>query len=248
MHCHRSEGPGVEVCKSDFALAVDIEVAVVLQTHYEPLHADTLDDARYLTHFFKAPPREHVKLGHGKFDICKQQLPSLMIRCDTGGGKTVYLEALVKANKDSKFVAVTSRRTVADMLEVRLGSENYQDIPPGLIACDSMAVQAESLCRLDMTFYSDNTILILDEISSLIKQMCGDKTMGNMHNLNLQIFERLIRRATRAICLDAHLNNEEVDILKSMRSDFHVINNTFQQQKGDKVIMFDSKWKLIVET
>ncbi|KAF9177091.1 hypothetical protein BGZ51_009200 [Haplosporangium sp. Z 767] len=78
------------------------------------------------------------------------------------------------------------------MLEVRLGSENYQDILPGLIARDSVVVQAESLCRLDMAFYSENTILILNEVSSLIKQICSDKTMGNMHNLNLQIFERLI--------------------------------------------------------
>ncbi|KAG0248749.1 hypothetical protein BG011_009935 [Mortierella polycephala] len=58
--------------------------------------------------------------------------------------------------------------------------------------------------------------------------------MGNMHNLNLQFFERLIRKATRITCLDTDLSNEEVDILRSMRSDVHVINNTFQQQKDDK--------------
>ncbi|KAG0247239.1 hypothetical protein BG011_001831, partial [Mortierella polycephala] len=78
-------------------------------------------------------------------------------------------------------------------------------------------------------------------------QMCSDKAMGNMHNLSLQIFERLIQRATRVICLDADLSNEEVNILKSMRSNFHVISNTFQQQKDDKVTIFESKWKLIVE-
>ncbi|KAF9189608.1 hypothetical protein BGZ51_009427 [Haplosporangium sp. Z 767] len=137
-------------------------------------------------------------------------------------GKTVYLEALVKANKESRFVVVTTRRTVADMLEVRLGSENYQDILPDLIARDSVVVQAEPLCRLDMTFYSENTILILDEISSLIKQIDSSKEQPD-------------------------LSNEEVDILKSMRSDFHVISNTFQQQKDNKVTIFESKWKLIVE-
>lgn len=35
--------------------------------------------------------------------------------------------------------------------------------------------------------------------------------------------------------------------MKSLRSDFVVINNTFQQQKDENVVLFDSKWKLIEE-
>ncbi|KAG0364661.1 hypothetical protein BGX24_004509, partial [Mortierella sp. AD032] len=73
--------------------------------------------------------------------------------------------------------------------------------------------------------------------------MCSDKTHGNMHNLNLQVFERLIRRATRVIALDADLCDEEVEIMKSLRirGDFIVWNNTFQQQKDDNVVLFSSK-------
>ncbi|KAF9969243.1 hypothetical protein BGZ73_008505 [Actinomortierella ambigua] len=133
------------------------------------------------------------------------------------------------------------------MLEERLGFKNYQDIPSGVIACDRLVVQAESLCRLDPHFYTENTILILDEISSLIKQMCSDKTMGNRHDLNMQFFELLIKEATRVIGLDADVCNGDVDIMKSLRSDFLIINNTFQHQKDDKVVLFDSKGKLITE-
>ncbi|KAK3820624.1 MAG: hypothetical protein J3R72DRAFT_426988 [Linnemannia gamsii] len=75
--------------------------------------------------------------------------------------------------------------------------------------------------------------------------MCSDKTMGNWHNLNLQVFEGLIKRATRVICLNENLSDEKVEIMKSLRSDFIVINNTFQQLKGDRGMLFDSKWKLI---
>ncbi|KAF9181122.1 hypothetical protein BGZ50_005725 [Haplosporangium sp. Z 11] len=71
--------------------------------------------------------------------------------------------------------------------------------------------------------------------------------MGSMHNLNLQIFERLIRNVTRVVCLDSDLSIEEVDILRRLHSDVHIINNTFQQQKDDKVRMLDSKWRLIAE-
>lgn len=35
--------------------------------------------------------------------------------------------------------------------------------------------------------------------------------------------------------------------MKSLRSDFIVINNTFQQLKGDNIVLFESKWKLIEE-
>ncbi|KAI1291521.1 hypothetical protein EDD11_008865 [Mortierella claussenii] len=154
----------------------------------------------------------------------------------------------------SRFVVITPHRTHADMMQKRLakalkkqGFKDYQDCPSGVIAYDHLAVQCESLCGLEMNFYPENTILILDEISSLQKQICSDKTHGNMHNLNLQGFKRLIRQATRVICLDDDLCDEEVGIMKSLRSDFVITNNTFQQQKDDKVILFDFKMKLIAE-
>ncbi|KAF9083814.1 hypothetical protein BGX23_011090 [Mortierella sp. AD031] len=213
FHCYRSTSlAGVEVCKRDFALAVDIEVAMALQTSHGLTHADILDDARFLTWHHLAPPPEHLQLGHGKLEIRGQQPPSLLVRCDTGGGKTVFTEALVKANLKSRFVAITCRRTLADMLGERLCFEDYQDIPPSVIACDRLVVQAESLYKLNLKFYCEDTILILDEVSSLIKQI-----------------------------------NEEIEIMKSLRSDFHVINNTFQQQKDDSVVLFDSELKLIEE-
>ncbi|KAF9899957.1 hypothetical protein EC991_008115 [Linnemannia zychae] len=163
----------------------------------------------------------------------------------TGGGKTVFLEEVIKANDDVKFVVITCRRTLADMAEERFGFDNYQDYA-GVITRDRVVVQAESLYSLDLPFYcNQNTILILDEVSSLIKQMCSDKTHGDMHNTNFQFFDRLIRRATRVIGLDADLCDEEVDIMRRLRSDFIVWNNTFQQQKDDKVVLFDSKMKLI---
>ncbi|KAG9062364.1 hypothetical protein KI688_005279 [Linnemannia hyalina] len=236
---------GVEVCKRDLALAVEIEVVMALQTPHGLTRADILDDARFLPWNHLAP-LEHLQLGHGKLEVRGPQPPSLLIRCDTGGGKTVYTEELVKANKKSRFVAITCRRSLADMLEERLGFENYQDISD-IIACDWVVVQAESLYKINLKFYCEDTILILDEVSSLIKQMCSDKTHGNKHNLNLQVFERLIQRATRVICLDADLSDEEVEIMKSLRSDFIVWNNTFQQQKDDNVVLFDSKMKLIQE-
>ncbi|KAK3832366.1 MAG: hypothetical protein J3R72DRAFT_515406 [Linnemannia gamsii] len=230
LNCHRSNSPGKQVCKRDFAFAVEIKAAAALQTPHGLTRADILEDTRFLTW-------RHLN------SCILDTPPSLLIRGGTGNGKTVLLEELIKANKNMKFVVVTCRRTLADMHEARfIGFDNY----PGVITCDRVIVQAESLYRLDISFYCDqNTILILDEVSSLFKQMCSDKTHGDMHNINLQFFDRFIRRATRVIGLDADLCDEEVEIMKSLRSDFIVINNTFQQQKDDKVVLFNDKMKLI---
>lgn len=248
FHCRRPTNPGgVEVCKRDFALAVDIEAAMALQTPHGLTRADILEDTQFLTWHHLAPLKQ-LQLGHGKLETHGQQPPSLLIRGDAGGGKTVFCEEVIKANKNMKFVVVTCRRTLADMQEARfIGFDNYQDYP-GVIACDRVVVQAESLYRLDLPFYCENTILIMDEVSSLIKQMCSDKTHGNMHNINVQFFKRLIEKATRVICLDADLCDEEVEIIIKLRSDFIVINNTFQQQKDDKVVLFDDKMKLVAVT
>ncbi|KAF8923776.1 hypothetical protein BGZ58_002534 [Dissophora ornata] len=114
LHCHRSSDlAGVEVCKRDCALEIGILTAE--SPHAPPglVQADITDDARYLTHRHLAPQPEPLKLGRGKLEVCGQQPPSLLIRCDTGGGKTVFTEKLVAANKKSRFVAVTCRRTLA---------------------------------------------------------------------------------------------------------------------------------------
>jgi hypothetical protein len=154
FHCRRSTSlVGVEVCKRDFALAVDIEVAVALQTSHGLTCADILEYTRFLTWHHLALS-EYLQLGHGKLETHGQQPPSLLIRSDTGGGKTVFLEELIKANKNMKFVGVTCRRTLADMQEARfIGFDNYQDCP-GVIIRDR-----PPRCRCSPTFCLVNSCL-----------------------------------------------------------------------------------------
>ncbi|KAI7822705.1 origin of replication binding protein-domain-containing protein [Gamsiella multidivaricata] len=236
------------------------------------LDADMTYNAQFVKHEFLSPLSEPLKRRNGKFDICvraetsaltwcrwvvlyKGRLPGnkdpslvlltfclLVIRSATGTGKTVFVEQLVNANRRFKFVAVTCRRTLADMLGVRLGFSNYQDIRKETIECDRVVVQAESLHRLELGFYGENVIfLILDEFSSLCEQMTSVTTMGDMHDLNGQILREFIKGVTRVVCLDADLTNDEVQLVKSLRDDVHVIHNTFKPQEGDQVMMYESE-------
>ncbi|KAF8922966.1 hypothetical protein BGZ58_003531, partial [Dissophora ornata] len=97
LHCYRSTQKGVSICN----ISVEVEADVALQTpHAAKIHADITDDARYLTHFpwSLAPQLEPLELEDGKLTKTIEQPPSLLIRCDTGGGKTVFVEALITAN------------------------------------------------------------------------------------------------------------------------------------------------------
>ncbi|KAF9176548.1 hypothetical protein BGZ49_006172, partial [Haplosporangium sp. Z 27] len=182
------------------------------------------------------------------FEIIRKQAPqppSLMLKGATGLGKTVFLEHIRKANKGCKFIAVSCKRTLSNMNADRLELENYQDLPAGLIACDKVAIQAESLFRLQMTHYEGNFILFLDETSSLFSQMNSRETMGDKLELNNQILRGLIAGATRVICLDADLTNEDVQLVKSLRNDVVVVHNQFKAQEGDKVVMYEKKSLLI---
>ncbi|KAF9549518.1 hypothetical protein EC957_003468 [Mortierella hygrophila] len=167
----------------------------------------------------------------------RERAHSLMIRSATGTGKTEFVKALVKANKGFNFVAVACRRTLANALGPRLGFTNYQDIKESRIACDRLVIQAESLHRINTRYYGENVILILDEFSSLCEQMTSTSTMGHNHDYNNQILCEFIKGVSRVICLDADLTNRDVQLVKSLRNDVHVIHNTFKPQEGDRVVI-----------
>ncbi|KAG0358938.1 hypothetical protein BGX24_005893 [Mortierella sp. AD032] len=197
---------------------------------------------RYVKRLYLAPrnkPFQHN--GNDKLDTPA----SLMIWSATGTGKTEFVNALVEANKGCKFVVVTCRRTLANTLGPRLGFTNYQDIKEPRIACDKLVIQAESLHRISTRYYGENVILILDEFSSLCEQMTSTSTMGHNHDYNNQILREFIKGVSRVICLDADLTDRDVQLVKGLRNDVHVIHNTFKPQEGHRVVMYEKKSSLV---
>ncbi|KAG0302374.1 hypothetical protein BGZ98_007577 [Dissophora globulifera] len=250
LHCYRSESAaGVDVSALDFTDIIKLEDAVGLHQLRDAasLAADTTYDTPFVKDSNLLSSPEHVKFVDGKFVVTKQPLPSLMICSSTGSGKTAFVERLIRGNKGAKVIVVSCRRTLASSLSKRLGFANYQDVPNGMIAENRVVVQAESLYRLDLKYYGEDAILILDEFSSLCEQMCSTTTMGDKHGLNSKMLQEYIRSATRVIGLDADLGNSEVALVKSLRSDVHVIHNTFRSQVGDQLVMYESESLLLVK-
>ncbi|KAF9906044.1 hypothetical protein BX616_000826 [Lobosporangium transversale] len=114
----------VEIGRLDFCQTIEAMARLPLGDPSTILNADTTYNERYVKHTYLSPP----KRSHREFNIVQKQPPSLMIRSDIGTLKTVLEEQPVKADKGSKFVAITCRRTLADMLTVRLVFTDYRDI------------------------------------------------------------------------------------------------------------------------
>ncbi|KAG0284683.1 hypothetical protein BGZ96_010971, partial [Linnemannia gamsii] len=70
--------------------------------------------------------------------------------------------------------------------------------------------------------------------------MTSVETMEERHDFNNKVFEWLI-------CLDADFTDRDIRLIKSRRSDIYVIHNTYQPQKGQNVVMYESESRLIKE-
>ncbi|KAG0287703.1 hypothetical protein BGZ98_004533, partial [Dissophora globulifera] len=250
LRCHRSiKKVDFRLGSLGFGLAIELCAIACKQKSSDSLIGATTYDEKYIKHELLAPTLEHLKLGNDKFEVVSKEPPSLMFLSETGTGKTEYAKALVKANPGRKFITIACRRTLAGNLGPRLGFSNYQDIREMLIEHDRVVIQAESLWRLNLDFYLNNdVILILDEISSLFDQMTSKTTMGDRHDLNNVVLKALIEGASRVICFDADLTNEDVQLVKSLRDDdVQVIHNVFKPQDGDQVILYETKAQLQVD-
>ncbi|KAF9915399.1 hypothetical protein BX616_006240 [Lobosporangium transversale] len=109
-----------------------------------------------------------VRAAHDNHGNAKAELDILLVERASGiayrtGYKVVYTrerecaEWNVEPHVDEHW---------STCLQCTLGFTDYQD-NKGKIACDKVVVQAESMQRLDMKFYGENVILILDEFSPL---------------------------------------------------------------------------------
>ncbi|KAF8964309.1 hypothetical protein BGZ46_000793 [Entomortierella lignicola] len=223
LTCHRV-GTSLEIGRLDFSQIIATITASAAKQPSEYLDADTTYSERYV---LSIPP-----------DL---QNKSLLIISNTGTGKTMLLEELIASSDNCTiFVVVTCRRSLALALAERFEFTNYTSIK-GPIKCNRIVVQAESLHRLDMRFYKENVVLVLDEFSSLCEQMLSTTTMGYNHDYNNQVLREFVRGASRVIALDADLSNDEVQLVKSLRNDVHVIHNTFKSQEGDRVEIYESE-------
>ena len=157
-----------------------------------------------------------------------------VIKAGLGKGKTTASIAHINSHKYDRIIVLTPRRTFAKSVCNRLNDEckgiefvMYSNLKGKdyMIRNPFIVIQVESLNRLELNT-NDKTLLLCDEVESVLFQMTVSKTHKEKHIQNLDMLERLFRESTKIICLDAFISNRTLTTLRLMNIPYTYYNYT----------------------
>jgi len=201
-------------------------VSQVLKRHAVKYHKELFDGTM-------RPERETVihqrYLGDIAFDG-----DTLILQSALGTGKTVSITQLIRRGDYARILIVSPRKSYtysqmgvfqADRTLPPL--QCYLDVMGSLSHVDYLIVQAESLHRLADGFIPYD-LVIMDESESILCQMHSVTTHGKNMIANHEVLERVIQTAGHVIFADAFVSDRTFHVAKSLRSEAHLVQNTFQ--------------------
>jgi len=156
-------------------------------------------------------------------------------------GKTKELKKLIQrlfpkdASDPARIIALSFRVAFASSLSGTLKDEGFVSYADsrGVLNQNRFVVQVESLHRVPITGKRPG-LLILDECESIFGQF--DSTYLGANRAKIwSVFEYLIKYSERIICMDAHLSERTINVIKSIRPDagFFLHRNTFANATTD---------------
>ena len=171
----------------------------------------------------------------------------VIIKAGLGKGKTTATVNHINANDYECIVVLTPRRSYAQTTISRVNNEIsleggekfvlYSDLKGG-IKHKYLVIQVESLHRFIHEFQGggadpsgSNTLVVLDEVESLLYQMTSHKTHGINHIQNLEMFEILLTHSKKVLCMDAFISNKTLNVLKNINRKFSYYNYTKNLEK-----------------
>ena len=198
----------------------------------------------------------------------KNKLPkhkNIIIKSPTGSAKTTLIAQLLSKFKSKEkynklqFITITARETLAHqhiksfedikLISYKQIKENNYD--KDMIHNNNISICFNSLFKV-IGDYTDedmnNTIIYLDEITSLLKYIshCSSDVLKNI-KLLFYTFLRLIKKCKILILSDAIINDLSIDLINKNRDikDVFFINNTFKNQVGKEVFIIKNETEFI---
>ena len=175
-----------------------------------------------------------------------------VVKAGLGKGKTTATVNHINNFDYDCIIILTPRRAYAQSTLSRVNAEInlpndekfvlYSDIK-GSIKHKYIIIQVESLCRFIHDFEKENTLIILDEVESLLYQMTSHKTHGQNHVRNIEMFENMLTNSSKVLCMDAFISNRTLNILKNINKKFEYYNYTKNLEKR-KAIEIPKKYIL----
>jgi len=163
-----------------------------------------------------------------------------VVKAGLGKGKTTATINHINNFEYDCIIILTPRRAYAQSTlsrvntEIKLPNDEkfvlYSDIK-GSIKHKYIIIQVESLCRFIHDFEKEKTLIILDEVESLLYQMTSHKTHGHNHIRNIEMFENMLTNSSKVLCMDAFISNRTLNILKNINKSFEYYNYTKNLEK-----------------
>jgi hypothetical protein len=181
------------------------------------------------------------------------ELKCLLIKSDTGTGKTTSFKHFIKTLKEKYYcpiLSIVSRISMADELhrifnDFKIESKHYNDtfmFNNG----ENCITTLESLYKTKR-LKLDEYILFIDEIESVLLHLIDSPTIRNRYEVFSYLIY-IIQNCKFMVGCDADISNTiTVNFIKSILNDEHVqvINNTYKHNKDVKSYEYNDIEKLI---
>ena len=170
---------------------------------------------------------KHISLPNNK--------KCIVIRSDTGTGKTTIVKDYLADQPNCKFISIVSR--------ISLGEEQYSIFRDKGISCklynedkvwfkqnDSMVICVDSLKKIVSGKFGDY-IIFMDEFNSLIEHLFSSSTLNDRRTDVFEILCSILKEAKQIFCVDADLQTHTLKILDYLNIDYDLYLNTYQHNK-----------------
>ena len=180
----------------------------------------------------------------------------LVVRSDTGTGKTTAMKKYMK-NNNTKFISIVSR--------ISLGKEQNKVFQDGGLNCDyweniqqemdennehayfydefakwehnegrNICITINSLNKLESFKDFHGYTIYLDEFNSLVEYFITCANMNNNRVIIYNLFRKMLKQCDAIICTDADISDHSLLLLKNWKIPYKFINNEYKHNNNIK--------------
>ena len=163
----------------------------------------------------------------------------LIIKSDTGTGKTYSMHKYLSKNLNKPFISICSR--------VSLCQEQYNNFNSGMLSClyykdyylfdednqdDNIIITIDSIMKLNLNF--KNYTIYLDEIASIIEYIMMASTMNSKRVVIFSKLLNILNECEHIVCTDADINFLCFKLFDFLKLKYHYVVNKFKHNQDIK--------------
>lgn len=165
-----------------------------------------------------------------------------------GTGKTQLVENFIKANKNLSVLFTTHLISLVEDAANRLELKSYNE-------CDAFDLQMQKRIAICLNSLGKLTlegplpeydILVIDEIEQVLTRLCSKL---EQKPLIFAVLKQLMQNCKTVICLDAHLSEPTVTLVKTWCPNrfVNILHNEYEVGQGRDIILYEDKESLQVQ-